>query len=93
MQIGVKKSKFKLGPLGNLNQVVKALGKTIRAMADRTIDSQDGARICNGLGIMRACLETAALARIEQRLDGLSNAQPGGRIDDATRDRTTYSTH
>ena len=25
---------FKLGPLGNLNQVTKALGKTIRAMAD-----------------------------------------------------------
>jgi mRNA-degrading endonuclease toxin of MazEF toxin-antitoxin module len=25
--------KFKLGPLGNLNQVMVALGKTIRAMA------------------------------------------------------------
>jgi hypothetical protein len=40
--------KFQLGPLGNLNQVVKALGKTIRAMADGTIDSQVGARICMG---------------------------------------------
>jgi hypothetical protein len=36
-------------PLGSLNQVTKGLAKTIRAMAD-------GARICNGLGIMRACL-------------------------------------
>jgi hypothetical protein len=56
--------KFKLGPLGNLNQVVKALGKTIRAMADGSIDSQLGARICNGLGIMRACPETAAVTEV-----------------------------
>jgi hypothetical protein len=40
--------KFKLGPLGNLNQVTKGLAKTIRAMADGTLDSQVGARICNG---------------------------------------------
>ena len=46
--------KFKLGPLANLNQVTKGLAKTIRAMADGTLDSQVGARICNGLGIMRA---------------------------------------
>ena len=43
-----------LGPLGSLNQVTKGLAKTIRAMADGTLDSQVGARICNGLGIMRA---------------------------------------
>jgi hypothetical protein len=49
---------FKLGPLGTLNQIIVALGKSIRAMADGTLDSQVGARICNGLGIMRACLET-----------------------------------
>jgi hypothetical protein len=52
--------KFKLGPLANLNQVTKGLAKTIRAMADGTLDSQVGARICNGLGIMRACLEAQA---------------------------------
>jgi hypothetical protein len=45
--------KFKLGHLGSLNQVTKGLAKTIRAMADGTLDSQVGARICNGLGIMR----------------------------------------
>src|SRR5262249_23600539 len=49
---------FKLGHLGTLNQVIVALGKTIRAMADGTLDSQVGSRICNGLGIMRQCLET-----------------------------------
>jgi hypothetical protein len=31
--------KFTLGPLGNLNQVTKGLAKTIRAMADGTLDS------------------------------------------------------
>jgi hypothetical protein len=71
-----RKPKFKLGPLGNLNQVTKGLAKTIRAMADGSLDSQVGARICNGLGIMRACLETAALERIERRLDDLEGV-PG----------------
>ena len=60
-QIQAAPRKFKLGPLGNLNQVTKGLAKTIRAMADGTLDSQVGARICNGLGIMRACLETQKL--------------------------------
>jgi len=72
--------KFELGPLGNLNQVVKALGRTIRAMADGSIDSQLGARISNALGIMRACLETATLERLEVRLDELQGEveQSGG---------------
>jgi hypothetical protein len=55
---------FKLGHLGNLNQVIIALGKTIRAMADGNLDSQVGSRICNGPGIMRQCLETQALDRL-----------------------------
>jgi hypothetical protein len=38
-------------------------------MADDTIDSQKGARICNGLGIMRACLETKLLAELEDKMD------------------------
>jgi hypothetical protein len=63
--------KFRLGRLGSLNQVVNALGKTIRAMASGEIDTQDGARICNGLGIMRSCLETIKLEDIERRLDAL----------------------
>jgi hypothetical protein len=65
--------KFKLGHLGNLNHVIVALGKTIRAMADGTIDSQVGARICNGLGIMRACLETQTLQKIEERMDEIAD--------------------
>jgi hypothetical protein len=36
-------------------------------MADGTLDSQVGARICNGLGIMRACLETQKLEQLEAR--------------------------
>jgi hypothetical protein len=65
--------KFKLGHLGNLNQVIVALGKTIRAMADGSLDSQVGARICNGIGILRACLETQKLERIEQRMDEIAD--------------------
>jgi hypothetical protein len=62
-------STYKLGPLGNLNQVIVALGWTIRAMADGSLDSQTGARICNGLGIMRACLETQVLQNIENKIE------------------------
>ena len=65
--------KFTLGPLGTLNQVIKALSKTIRAMADGTLDSQVGARICNGLGIMRACLETQKLEKLEARMDEVAD--------------------
>jgi hypothetical protein len=65
--------KFKLGPLGSLNQVTKGLAKTIRAMADGTLDSQVGARICNGLGIMRACLETQKLEQLESRMDEIAD--------------------
>jgi hypothetical protein len=72
-QIQTAPRKFKLGPLGNLNQVIKALGKTIRAMADGSIDSQVGARICNGLGIMRACLETQKLEQLEARMDEIAD--------------------
>jgi len=57
----------------NVNQVTKGLAKTIRAMADGTIDSQVGARICNGLGIMRACLETQKLEQLEARMDEIAD--------------------
>lgn len=65
--------KFKLGHIGNLNQVIVGLGKTIRAMADGSLNSQDGARICNGLGIMRACLEQQKLEKLESRMDEVAN--------------------
>src|SRR5260370_17982184 len=38
-------------------------------MADGTVDSQVGARICNGLGIMRACMETQKLEQLEARMN------------------------
>jgi hypothetical protein len=47
------------------------LAKTIRALAGGSLDSQVGARICNGLGIMRTCLETATLERLDGRLSAL----------------------
>jgi hypothetical protein len=71
-----KPNNFELGPLGTLNQVIKALGKTLRAMADDTIDSQKGARICNGLGILRQCVETAMLDELERRLDDIEATTP-----------------
>jgi hypothetical protein len=71
-QIQAAPRKFKLGPLANLNQVTKGLAKTIRAMAEGSLDSQVGARICNGLGIMRACLETQKLEQLEVRMSEIS---------------------
>ena len=38
-----------------------------------TLDSQVGARICNGLGIMRACLETRKLEQLESRMDEIAD--------------------
>ena len=89
-QIQTAPRQFKLGPLGNLNQVTKGLAKTIRAMADGTLDSQVGARICNGLGIMRACLETQKLEQLEARMDKIADRVARDRTN-AARERT--STH
>jgi hypothetical protein len=61
-------------------RAARGLGKTIRAMSDGSIDSQVGARICNGLGIMRACLETQKLEQLEARMDEIT--------DRVARDRT-----
>jgi len=78
-QPAAKSTEFNLGPLGTLNQVVKALGKTIRAMADDTISSEKGARICNGLGILRQCLETQKLEDLGDRLDRLEGIDHGAK--------------
>jgi hypothetical protein len=56
-------------------------------MADGTLDSQVGARICNGLGIMRACLETQKLGELEVRMDEIADRVRAN----AAHDRT--STH
>ena len=80
--------KFKLGPLANLNQVTKGLAKTIRAMADGTLDSQVGARICNGLGILRACHETQKLEQLESRMDEIADRVARDRTN-AARERTS----
>jgi hypothetical protein len=49
--------------------------EVLSAMADGTLDSQVGGRICNGLGIMRACLETQKLEQLEARMDEIANGR------------------
>jgi hypothetical protein len=74
-QIEAAPRQFKLGPLGSLNQVTKGLAKTFLQ-----IPAGAPARICNGLGIMRACLETQKLEQLEARMDEIA--------DRVARDRT-----
>ena len=57
-------------------------------MADGTVDSQVGARICNGLGIMRACLETQKLEQLEARMDEIADRVARDRTN-AARERTS----
>ena len=72
--------------------MTKALAKVIGAMADGGLDSQVGARICNGIGFLRACFETGALERIERRLDELESL--GGKTYGHTNsDRPVVRTH
>ena len=86
-QVAKAAKQFKLGHLGTLNQVIVALGKTIRAMADGSVDSQVGSRIANGLGIMRQCLETRTLDQLGERLDQIEGA--GGHMARQTVTRLT----
>jgi hypothetical protein len=75
----MKTKQFRIGRLATLGQVIKALGKTIRAMSDGSLDSQVGARICNGLGILRTCLETQKLEQLEARMGEISKRVGTGR--------------
>ena len=79
---------FRIGRLATLGQVIKALGKTIRAMSDGSLDSQVGARICNGLGIMRACFETQKLEQLESRMHEIAHRVARDRTN-AARERTS----
>jgi hypothetical protein len=67
-----KPKQFKLGYLGTVNQLVKALSKIIRAMADGSLDCAKGARLCYAIGVARACMETQSLAQIEATLADLT---------------------
>ena len=91
-QVAKAAKQFKLGHLGTLNQVIVALGKTIRAMADGSVDSQVGSRIANGLGIMRQCLETRTLDQLGERLEQLEST--GGNSYGSTKyDQPTHVAH
>ena len=67
---------------------MQGLAKTIRAMADGTLDSQVGARIYNGLGIMRMCFETQKLEQLEARMDEIAHRLARDRTNVA-RERTS----
>jgi hypothetical protein len=53
--------------------------------------SGDPFRVLNGLGIMRTCLETASLERIENRLDQLEETPPS--YGNTQRDRPAVTAH
>jgi hypothetical protein len=67
-----------LGSLNNLGGVIRALGKVIRGMANDTIESQKGARICNGLGILRMAMETKTVEEIGERITQLEGEKSEG---------------
>jgi hypothetical protein len=60
-------------------------------MADGTLDSQVGARICNGLGIMRACLETQKLEQLESRMDEIADRTNAARERTSTDEAQRFS--
>ena len=64
-------NEFRLGRLHTIGHVVKALSKTLRAMASGKISTEDGARLCNGLGVLRATLETKRDEVIQARIEKL----------------------
>jgi hypothetical protein len=86
----MKTKQFRIGRLATFGQVIKALGKTIRAMSDGSLDSQVGARICNGLGIMRACFETQKLEQLESRMDEIADRVARDRTNAARERRSTH---
>jgi hypothetical protein len=89
----MKTKQFRIGPLSTLGEVVHALGKTIRAMSDGSIDSQVGARICNGLGILRTCLETQKLEQLEARMDEIADRVAHERTGAARERTSTHEAH
>jgi len=83
-----KSKNFRLGQLTTLGQVIRALGKTVRAMASGTISTQDGVRICHGLGILRTCFETRDLELIRQRMDEVAVHAAAAAAPERTGERT-----
>lgn len=72
-ETGKPPPKFRIGPLKTLHQVLKANGKTIRAMANGTLKTEDGSRIANALSIQRQIIESQAVNHIEKRLRELTD--------------------
>jgi hypothetical protein len=73
-------------------RALQSLRPTIRAMSDGSLDSQVGARICNGLGTMRACFETQKLEQLEERMEKIIDHVPYKRITSADEDERWIGT-
>jgi hypothetical protein len=76
-QLANSARKFRVGPLGTLNQVLTANAKVIRAMASGEIDSHLGARLSNAISIQRQIIEAIMTERLEQRLLTVEEALVG----------------
>ena len=83
-ETGKTPTKFRIGPLKTLHQVLKANGKTIRAMANGTLKTEDGSRIANALSIQRQIIESQAVDHIEKRLRELTDQAASDAAERAT---------
>ena len=73
----VRERPFKLGPLGTLNQVIVALGKSIRAMADGTFREDGGIELDRGkldAGLREALRERCLPEHVETEFTRIMDA-------------------
>jgi hypothetical protein len=78
-----KSPHFQLGRLANIGMVCRQLARVLKAMASGEIDATLGSRLCNGLGILRAAMESGMVAQeialLQQKLDTLTEYVGQGR--------------
>jgi len=71
-----------------------ALGPALAATGGLCRCGPEGRRICNGLGILRQCLETQKLEELGDRLNRLEGIDPGAtRATDRQADRQAAYRH
>ena len=64
-------------PLASLSGLIAEAARVYRAMRDKKLDHAEGRSLVWVLSQMRAMVETAALERLEQRLDELAPSIEG----------------
>ncbi len=62
-------------------------------MADGSLDPQTGARICNGLGILRAYFETQKLEQLASRMGEIEERTIAGIARPGQHVQTNYRPH